>query len=214
MDSCARSRPGAGLIRAFLLTWLSVVLSACGHSVATGAAPSWVAVGIGSTAVSLAAAPFTRRRTSVLANAGALAAFQVGLHVFFTAAMPTGATAHAMGPAHEGMVPPTWVALLPTVPMLCGHLVAAAGVAWLLHGGDAAMARVVELAGPYGSEAVQRVRHAFAGRLSTRQPCPEALTALSRRTTPRWSAAPRSPRSRLVHEVTRRGPPRRAAALG
>lgn len=214
MDSCALSRPGAGLVRTFLITWLSVVLSACGHSVATGSAPSWSAVAIGSATVSLAVAPFARRRMTVRAGSGMLSVLQVGLHLFFTATMPTSAMPHSMGAAHGGVEGPTWLALVPTAPMLCAHLLAAAGVAWLLRGGDVAAEGVVTLARLHGANTVSSVRHAFLSRLGARRCFPGAFATLLRRAVPRWAAAPPCRRTPLVHEVTRRGPPRRTAALG
>ncbi|MGW2953619.1 hypothetical protein [Streptomyces eurythermus] len=214
MNPFARSLPGAGLIRAFLLTWLSVVMSACGHSVATGAPPSWGALTRGSAAVALLVTPLARRRLTILANAGVLAALQIGLHAYFSVTMPTAPMPHSMSATHQDTAPPPWMADLPAIPMLCGHLVAAAGVAWLLRGGDMAMAHVLALARLYGSDAVRHVLHASRGRLLAQRGSHMAIATLIRPTVPRWEAAPPGSRPLLAHEVTRRGPPRRMAALG
>lgn len=212
MNPFARSLPGAGLVRTLLLTWVSVATSACAHSVATGASPSWDALTAGSTGVALLVTPFARRRLTAPASSGVLAVLQIALHAFFSATMPTGPMAHSMGAMHEGMASPPWMAALPTLPMLCAHIVAAAGVAWLLRGGDAAAARVLELARMYGADAVRFVRHALRMRLRARRHPHPALSALLRGL-PGWETTPPGPRLLLVHEVTRRGPPRRTAAL-
>jgi hypothetical protein len=214
MNPRARSLPGSSLIRTLLLTWLSVVMSACGHSVATGSSPSWGALAMGSTAVAVLVTPIARRRMKTPANSAVLAVLQIGLHAFFSATMPTSPMPHSMNAMHGGMTPPPWLSALPTVPMLCGHVVAAAGVAWLLRGGDAAAAQVLELARLYGADAVRLVRRALRSRLLTQRCSHEALATLIRHAAPRWEAAPPGPRLLLVHEVTRRGPPRWMAALG
>ncbi|WP_329418343.1 hypothetical protein [Streptomyces sp. NBC_01268] len=220
MASHALSRPGAGLVRAFLMTWICVVISACAHSVATGAAPSSGAVAIGTATASLLIATFTRRRLSVRAGTGTLAALQVGLHAFFTAVMPARPAGHSMVPmTHAGMArAPAWPALIPSAPMLCAHIVAAAVVAWLLHGADIAIGRALELARLRTADAVSLVRRASHSLLvAWRRSLDAAATRLpDRRTVSEGAAAPPSSAAGtlLSHEVTRRGPPRWAAAPG
>ncbi|MEV6327880.1 hypothetical protein [Streptomyces sp. NPDC051909] len=214
MNPCARSLPGAGLVRALLLTWLSVVMSACGHSVATGVSPSWSAITVGSAAVALVVAPLARRRMTTAANSGVLAALQIGLHAFFSATMPKSPMPHTMGAMHGGTTPLPWAAVLPTIPMICAHVVAAAGVAWLLRGGDAAVSRLRELAHLYGSDVVAYIRHTL-NHLVRQGRCRTSAPALRLPRARSWPAAtPLGPQPLLAHEVTRRGPPRWMAVLG
>ncbi|WP_370416089.1 hypothetical protein [Streptomyces fradiae] len=214
MNPGVRSLPGAGLVRALLLTWLSVVMSACGHSVATGASPSWSAISEGSAAVTLVVAPLARRRLTMPMSSGVLAVSQIGLHAFFSATMPVSPMPHSMGAMDQGMTPLPWTAVLPTLPMLCGHLVAAAGVAWLLRSGDAAAAQVRELACLYGSDVVAYVRRILNVLVRQWRWCPAAPVSGLPRALSWRAAAPLGPQLLLSHEVTRRGPPRWMAVLG
>lgn len=211
MDSCARSTTGARWIRSFLLTGLSVVLSALGHSLATGASPSWGPVAAGSTTVCVVVLPLTRRRLTVFEGAGLLAVLQLGLHVFFSATMPQAS--HSMASMHGGTEPSSWTALVPTVPMVCGHLVAAACIARLFRGSDLAAARVIDSARLYVAHAAQIARSALQGPFPARRHPLNTVAALLRCALRPGNALPTGLRTRLAHQVTRRGPPRRAAAL-
>ncbi|MBK0372964.1 hypothetical protein I3215_08665 [Streptomyces sp. RB110-1] len=215
MDAHVCPATGTGLIRALVLTWLSVVMSACGHSITTGASPSSGAMLAGTAAVALLLAPLTRRRTTAWVNSSLLAALQVGLHMFFTVTMPavsTGATGHSMT-VHGDMAPASWATVVPSAPMLCGHLISAAGAAWLLRGGDLAMARVFELAGTVGANAVRLVREALRAGLVCCAASSEPATLLSHSRSGRLPSSGCA-HALLVHEVTRRGPPGGIAAPG
>ncbi|MEU9732511.1 hypothetical protein [Streptomyces sp. NPDC048002] len=103
--------------------------------------------------------------------------------------------------------------LLPSLPMLLGHLLAAAVTGWLLHRGDLALGRLVELSAHTLSEAaaVRSLRAALALVRALRAGLPGAPAAGPR--TPRTArlVAPRPHTTALQHTVIRRGPP--AAAL-
>ncbi|MER5484311.1 hypothetical protein ABT024_13970 [Streptomyces sp. NPDC002812] len=213
------------MIRAFVFAWVAVLLSAFGHSLATGTTPSAGTLAAGAAAASLLFAPLARQRLSVPVSAGTLSVLQIGLHLFFsgTGALGTGASGtgapspmpHSMpGTAHMDMAAaPAWVAFAPTVPMACGHIAASAGIAWVLHRGDTAAGRILELAHLHAARTVSTLLQALRIRLGTGQCClPDVVTGFGcapRRRDP--EAAGSMPL--LLHEVTRRGPPQGTAVL-
>ncbi|MER5184413.1 hypothetical protein ABT009_39880 [Streptomyces sp. NPDC002896] len=105
--------------------------------------------------------------------------------------------------------------LLPSLPMLLGHVLAAVVASWLLRRGDLALGRLVRLSAHGVAEAarVRSLRRALAlvrALLTGLPTAPEAgprapRTALLRHPKPRISA--------LQHTVIRRGPPSAAAFL-
>ncbi|GKQ38603.1 hypothetical protein [Streptomyces sp. A012304] len=103
--------------------------------------------------------------------------------------------------------------LLPSLPMLLGHVLAAVAVGWLLRHGDAALRRLVELSA-HGVAETALVR-SLRGALALVRALLAGLPAVP-------EAGPRTPRTALLapampstgalqHTVIRRGPP--AAAL-
>jgi hypothetical protein len=197
------------LLRGLLLIWVGTALSACGHTLANGVAlsPNALLPGVGVAA--LLVAPLAGRRHSFALGAGALAVLQVVLHVSFALLTPPAMVHRSMtGASHDhlsGVQPPA--ALLPTAPMLCGHLLAAVAMSWLLNSGEAAAERILR---PRWSGAVRVVAAALSALLS--RPClggcglPASITASHRlRRTER--VPPPGRWTTLAHEVTRRGPP-------
>ncbi|MFF4752291.1 hypothetical protein ACWD5R_29235 [Streptomyces sp. NPDC002514] len=100
-------------------------------------------------------------------------------------------------------------ALLPSLPMLLGHLLAAVVAGWLLRHGDLALLRLMELSTRGVAEAalVRSLRGALAlaralrgGLTGERNPGPRL-----RRSTPHDTPAPHT--TALQHTVVRRGPP-------
>ncbi|WP_407835796.1 hypothetical protein ACE1OC_03795 [Streptomyces sp. DSM 116496] len=211
MSSPTRSRSGHGSwpVRAFVFASVAVLLSAFGHSLMTGTSPAACTLLSGAAAASLFFAPLARRRLPVPMSAGSLCALQIGLHVFFAGAgasspMPHGMTAEA----HTGMAAgPTWVSLVPTVPMACGHIVASASIAWVLHGGDTAAERILGLAHLHVARGIAHVVHALRIHLRAERCSPPDTTRLVRCSTHRPDPAATGLASLLVYDVIRRGPP-------
>ncbi|WP_231631899.1 hypothetical protein [Streptomyces clavuligerus] len=122
----------------------------------------------------------------------------------------------APGPAHPVPAPE----LLPSLPMLLGHLLAAVATGWLLRRGDLALARLVRL-----SERSARTARETAGQAEAAWLAPLraalALACALGAGLPTGSAAPAGPRRHreeppppvsgeaLQHTVIRRGPPAR-----
>ncbi|MEU6143377.1 hypothetical protein ABZ848_23815 [Streptomyces sp. NPDC047081] len=104
------------------------------------------------------------------------------------------------------------VALLPSLPMLLGHVLAAIAAGWLLRRGDLALLRLIRLSGQSADSlaegaVVRSLRAALALVRALRAGLPAAPEAGPR--TPRTALlAPPKPRTTaLQHSVIRRGPP-------
>ncbi|WP_333774117.1 hypothetical protein [Streptomyces sp. IBSBF 3136] len=109
----------------------------------------------------------------------------------------------------------SWTSLLPSLPMLLGHVLAAVVAGWLLRRGDLALLRLIELSAHGVAEAalVRSLRGAFA-----------LVRALCAGLLPPTGPGPRAPRTArdeapaphttaLQHTVIRRGPPAAAFLL-
>ncbi|MEU0043433.1 hypothetical protein [Streptomyces werraensis] len=123
---------------------------------------------------------------------------------------PHGPGAHATDAVAAGPA-----SLLPSLPMLLGHVLAALVAGWLLRRGDLALLRLADLSAQGVAEGalVRSLRGALALVRALRAGLPGAPQAGP--ITPRTALpAPRPPRSAgLHHTVIRRGPPAEASAL-
>ncbi|MEU6481256.1 hypothetical protein ABZ858_31180 [Streptomyces sp. NPDC047017] len=125
---------------------------------------------------------------------------------------PDAAAAH---PADTLSGSGSWLALLPSLPMLLGHVLAALVAGWLLRRGDLALLRLIELSAHGVAEGalVRSLRGALALMCAL---CAGLPTAPG--TGPRFvraaGSAPLAPATvALQHTVIRRGPPAAALAL-
>ncbi|PZT69119.1 hypothetical protein DN402_18030 [Streptomyces sp. SW4] len=264
----ARSGCDLRILRAAVFAAVCVVLSAAGHTLASGAGlPLW-SLGAGFLAVAVVAAPLAGRERSLPGIAALLATGQLVLHSLFglgqhggtavtatarsagsvpdaslvqqAARLMCGTTAAAISPAEaerilaDARVHPGGGAgahrhtdvlsaaadpsasLLPSLPMLLGHVLAAVAAGWLLRRGDLALVRLVELSAQSAHAVaeetlVRSLRGAFA---LVRALCaglphaPRGGAGLPRTTA---LAPPALRTTALQHTVIRRGPP--AAAL-
>ena len=123
------------------------------------------------------------------------------------------------GPAHHHMTGVAGaMALMPSLPMLLGHLVAAAGAGWLLRRGDLALSGALRLSRASAQcvaegALVRSLRAALALVRVLRAGLAEAFSGPG--CVPR-AAFPAPPRLRAVvlqHSVSRRGPPAGSAFL-
>ncbi|WP_405830896.1 hypothetical protein [Streptomyces sp. NBC_01176] len=105
--------------------------------------------------------------------------------------------------------------LLPSLPMLLGHLLAAVAAGWVLRHGDMALLRLMRLSAHGVAEGalVRSLRAALALVRALRAGLPGTSGAAPRtpRTAPR--AAPKPRTTALQHSVVRRGPPRSTALV-
>jgi hypothetical protein len=158
-----------------------------------------------------------------------------------TAAMASGATSRgsmgSMGSMHSGGVHPgtggghgslhhaadalsaspgSPVSLLPSLPMLLGHVLAALAAGWLLRRGDLALLRLLELSARSAHSLtegalVRSLRGAFALVCALRAGLPGGLRPGPRLPRTALLAPPRLRTTALQHTVIRRGPPSAAA---
>ncbi|MGW0561141.1 hypothetical protein ACWDZ4_10960 [Streptomyces sp. NPDC003016] len=120
-------------------------------------------------------------------------------------------TAHA---AHTGIAAGPVAGLLPTLPMLLGHLLAAVATGWLLRRGESALSRLVVLSAHGVAEGalVRSLRAALAlVRSLNAGPLPGAPAHGPRALRTPFVTSLRPAGEALQHTVIRRGPP--AAAL-
>ncbi|MEU2618823.1 hypothetical protein ABZ642_11730 [Streptomyces sp. NPDC007157] len=127
----------------------------------------------------------------------------------------SGSAASLSGTAHAADATGASGSLLPSVPMLLGHLLAAVVAGWLLRRGDLALLRLIELSAHGVAEGalVRSLRGALAlacALCAGLVAVPEAPTH-SRRNT--WDEPPAPHTVALQHSVIRRGPPMAAAVL-
>ncbi|WP_189952822.1 hypothetical protein [Streptomyces alanosinicus] len=113
------------------------------------------------------------------------------------------------GMPHADGTTGSFAALLPSLPMLLGHTLAAVAAGWLLRRGDLALLRLIELSA-HGVAEGALVRSLRAALALTRALCAGLLPAsgpgpLGRRAARDEPPAPRT--SALQHTVIRRGPP-------
>ncbi|MER6070473.1 hypothetical protein ABT187_16860 [Streptomyces sp. NPDC001817] len=128
----------------------------------------------------------------------------------------SGRPAAAMGGMHHAYdATGSSAALLPSLPMLLGHVLAAVAAGWLLRRGDLALLRLIELSAHGVAEgalvrslraALALARFLCAGLLPASEPLPRG------RRTPR-DEAPGPHTTALQHTVIRRGPPAAAFRL-
>ncbi|MDN0199390.1 hypothetical protein [Streptomyces sp. S.PNR 29] len=110
------------------------------------------------------------------------------------------------------------VSLLPSLPMLLGHVLAAIAAGWLLRRGDLALARLVELSAQSAHTVaegalVRSLRGALALVRALHTGLPAALGSDPHLPRTALPAPPRPRTTALQHTVIRRGPPASALTL-
>ena len=134
----------------------------------------------------------------------------------------SGATGHAMhhhgaqGTATATDTAMGSMSLLPSLPMLLGHVLAAVAAGWLLRRGDIALLRLVRLSahGVYGvavEALVRSLRGALALVRALRAGLPGAHGVAARTPRATFLVPPKPHTTALQHTVIRRGPPAAAA---
>ncbi|WP_030022860.1 hypothetical protein [Streptomyces monomycini] len=131
-------------------------------------------------------------------------------------ASSAGGAGHAMDPAATASTAAH--GLLPSLPMLLAHLLAALAAGWLLRRGEAALWRLVRLSAPAAREAsavAEALVSALRGALTFVRALCAGLLAADVRPVARFSYGDDQPRPKelaLQHSVVRRGPPALALA--
>ncbi|MGW6270250.1 hypothetical protein [Streptomyces sp. NPDC055060] len=166
------------------------------------------------------------RAARIVCGAGAAGLSPAQAHRILTTAGVEpggGATGHAphhgssASAAHSAMDSATGsMSLLPSLPMLLGHVLAALAAGWLLRRGDIALLRLVRLSthGAYGiaeGALVRSLRSALALVCALSAGLPGAPGTGPRTPRTAFFGPPKPHTAALQHTVTRRGPPAAAA---
>ncbi|MGW2960638.1 hypothetical protein ACWDGI_19400 [Streptomyces sp. NPDC001220] len=222
----ARTLPGIVALLAVVQTTLHTLFGLGQHGGAAMSAGSMSMSsmpGMSSTAsltsLSASDASLVERAARLVCGAGAAQltpahAYKILSDAHLTTAT-SGSAAGLSGTAHAADATGASGSLLPSVPMLLGHLLAAVVAGWLLRRGDLALLRLIELSAHGVAEGalVRSLRGALAlacALCAGLVAVPEA-PAHGRRNT--WDEPPAPHTVALQHSVIRRGPPMAAAVL-
>ncbi|MFE9020179.1 hypothetical protein ACFYNL_16685 [Streptomyces sp. NPDC007808] len=115
-------------------------------------------------------------------------------------------------------VPDSYTSLLPSLPMVLAHLLAAVVAGWLLRRGDLALLRIAEMPALSAHTVaegafVRSLRGALALVRALRAGLPSAPEVGPRAPRSEWFGPPEPPTLTLQHTVIRRGPPAGAALV-
>lgn len=212
----ARSLPGIAVLLAVGQTALHVVFGLGQHGTATAAS----AISMGSTASSGSATDASLVEQAARLVCGTTAAAispAQAQRILAEARLYPGAqtTPHHQA---DAMSTGSSASLLPSLPMLLGHVLAAVVAGWLLRRGDLALLRLVELSA-YSAHSVAQgalvrsLRGALALVRALRAGLPGAPEAGPRLPRTALLAPPKPRTTALQHTVIRRGPPAAAALV-
>ncbi|MFF3271908.1 hypothetical protein ACFYWU_13415 [Streptomyces chrestomyceticus] len=213
-----RSLPGIAVALAVGQLALHTVFALGQHRMATAPAAGPAPAGGGlsdQAAISLA------RHITCGLGAGQLDGAQAR-RILHTSVIGPGGPAASAGGAGHAMDPATAATaahgLLPSLPMLLAHLLAALAAGWLLRRGEAALWRLVRLSAPAAREAsaaAEALVGALRGVLALVRALCAGLLATDVRPVARFSYGDDQARPQelsLQHSVVRRGPPALALA--
>ncbi|MFJ8788438.1 hypothetical protein [Streptomyces sp. NPDC102462] len=228
----ARSLPGIAALLAVGQTALHVLFGLGQHGTAAMASGAVSAGSTGSTASmgsmtsmgsmgGMSDATLVEQAARLVCGAGAAAITPAHAYRILADAQVingSGAVHHAVDPAGSAgsaaSAASSADALLPSLPMLLGHVLAAVAVGWLLRRGDVALLRLMELSAHGVAEAalVRSLRGALALTRALRGGlCTEPGPGPRHRRTRDRAPAPHT--IALQHTVVRRGPPAAAAVV-
>lgn len=207
----ARSLPATVALLALLQTVLHTLfgLGQHGGSMTSGS--------VSSGSVSTRDAELVERAARLLCGAGATQISPAHAYRILTDAhlSTSGPAMDTRGAADAGAAAGSSGSLLPSVPMLLGHLLAAVAAGWLLRRGDLAVLRLVELSAHGVAEGafVRSLRAALALACALCAGLTAVPEAPARGRRSAWDEPPAPHTATLQHSVIRRGPPRAAALV-
>ncbi|MFG2554401.1 hypothetical protein [Streptomyces sp. NPDC048581] len=176
------------------------------------------ATGVSSTAATFDAALIEQAARLVCGTAAAAISPAQAQKLLTEARLHPAAGTHASHPAADGIsaATNTSASLLPSLPMVLAHLLAAVVAGWLLRRGDLALLRIVEMSAFSAHSVaegafVRSLRGALALVRALRAGLPGAPEAGPRVPHAEWSGPPEPRTLALQHSVIRRGPPAGAA---
>jgi hypothetical protein len=214
----ARSLPGIAALLALGQTALHTLFGLGQHGAAMASGMSQGSTGSmagtgGSADGSLGGAALVERAARLLCGSSPSALTPGHAYRLLLDAHLIDASGRAVGGApvmrHTGDATGSTAALLPSVPMLLGHVLAALVAGWLLRRGDLALLRLIELSA-HGVAEGALVRSLRAALTLAHALCAGLLPALGpdpRGPRPDHVEAPAPHTTALQHTVIRRGPP-------
>ncbi|MGW3442036.1 hypothetical protein [Streptomyces sp. NPDC001076] len=142
-------------------------------------------------------------------------AYKILTDAHLSATAPATGTSEA---AHAADTTGAFGSLLPTVPMLLGHVLAAVVAGWLLRRGDLALLRLIQLSADSAHEVAEgALIRCLRGALALARALCAGLVAVpeapARGRRSAWDIPPVPRTVALQHSVIRRGPPVAAAVL-
>ncbi|MEU9149321.1 hypothetical protein AB0D59_01885 [Streptomyces sp. NPDC048417] len=221
----ARTLPGIVALLAVMQTVLHTLFGLGQHGGAAMSAGSMSAGSMSMSSMSMSSlssmstsdASLVERAARLVCGAGAAQISPAHAYKILSDAhlSASGPAAGPSGTTHAAGATGASGSMLPSVPMLLGHLLAAVVAGWLLRRGDLALLRLIELSAHGVAEGalVRSLRGALA---LARALCaglvavPEAPAHSRRRP---WDEPPAPHTVALQHSVIRRGPPMAAAVL-
>ncbi|WP_089100541.1 hypothetical protein [Streptomyces hyaluromycini] len=223
----ARSLPGIVALLAVLQTVLHTLfgLGQHGSSVMSGGSMSMSSMSSMSpvtsmTSMSTGDASLVERAARLVCGAGAAQispahAYKILADAHLSTSVPATGTS---GAAHAADATGASGSLLPSVPMLLGHILAAVVAGWLLRRGDLALLRLIQLSadsahGVAEGALIRSLRGALALACALCAGLVAVPEAPARGRRSAWDAPPAPHTVALQHSVIRRGPPTAAAVL-
>lgn len=206
-----RSLPGIATVLALGQTVLHTLFGLGQHSTSMPAGASGASDAVDASLVERAA------RLVCGATAAAISPAQAQRILVDAGLDPHASHSSANGMANmagmTGMVKATGssASVLPTLPMLLGHVLAAVAAGWVLRHGDLALLRIVRLSAD--ATVVRSLRAALALVRALRSGLPGTPEAAPRTPVSAHEVPPAPRTATLQHTVIRRGPPSRAAVL-
>ncbi|MEV5849989.1 hypothetical protein AB0M32_49345 [Streptomyces sp. NPDC051985] len=219
----ARTLPGIVALLAALQTVLHTLFGLGQHGTTALSGGSMTMSSMSSvSSLSAGDASAVERAARLLCGAGAAQlspahAYKILADAHLTTSSATG-TSTGMSGMGDTAGTGSFGSLLPSVPMLLGHVLAAVVAGWLLRRGDLALLRLIELSADsargVGEAALVR---SLRGALSLACALCAGLVAVSeapaRDRRSAWDEPPAPCAVTLQHSVIRRGPPKSAAVL-
>ncbi|WP_046727546.1 hypothetical protein [Streptomyces humi] len=219
----ARSLPGTVALLAVLQTLLHTLFGLGQHGAAAMAAGSAM-TGSGTSSASATAAgdaALVQRAAELVCGAGVGQISPAHAYKILTAAhlatsgSATGTSGSAMDMSGMASDAGSSAFMLPSVPMLLGHLLAAVVAGWLLRRGDLAVLRLVDLSAHGVAEGalVRSLRGALALACALCAGLVAVPEAPARGGRGAWDEPPAPHTVTLRHSLLRRGPPAAAALV-
>ncbi|MFJ3778573.1 hypothetical protein ACIPX0_43520 [Streptomyces sp. NPDC090075] len=219
----ARTLPGIVALLAVLQTVLHTLFGLGQHGTTALSGGSTTMSSMSSvSSLSAGDASAVERAARLLCGAGAAQLSPAHAYKILADAHLTTSSATGMSTGMSGMGDTagtgSFGSLLPSVPMLLGHVLAAVVAGWLLRRGDLALLRLIELSADsargVGEAALVR---SLRGALALARALCAGLVAVpeapARDRHSAWDEPPAPCAVTLQHSVIRRGPPRAAAVL-